>query len=440
MALGMLDEGEALLRSAIERLEKETPTEKIYWSLSAVHMTLGSILRRKILYTGNYEYVNFYQKGAYYAELGGFVQKPPLTVATLSSYVCCVSSPERGELERYIRALDEGIPWLEKCMSGCGQGSSDLARGELAFFQGNLQAAEENLLKAIPTAVKYDQFGIEDRSLFYLIRLYINQGNTEKIKSIYEQFKNRLEEPNFITRQIYYDIKTGWVLIQLGDPEQIASWLKNDFELSDHSSLVYGMEILVKAKYHLAMQEYPAALAVLKSQEHGLGNFILGRVEIKVLEAVCYYKMGSKEESFACLDAAWEAAAPNELFMPFTEQGKDMRTLTQAALREGATRIDKEVLSKIHLAASAYGKRLSIVIKQYRHEQKKEPVQELSHREHQILISLFEGLTGEEISAETNLSFNTVKSIIKRIYNKLGAINRVDAIRIASDLGLLDHQ
>jgi LuxR family maltose regulon positive regulatory protein len=128
--------------------------------------------------------------------------------------------------------------------------------------------------------------------------------------------------------------------------------------------------------------------------------------------------------------------------MPFIELGKDMRTLTKAALEEGGAKIDKKVLEKIHLASSAYAKRLSLVSKQYqaqfrRPEGEKSPGKELSHREHQILISLSQGLTGEEIAGETQLSINTVKSIIKRIYNKLGAINRVDALRIASDLGLL---
>jgi LuxR family maltose regulon positive regulatory protein len=289
---------------------------------------------------------------------------------------------------------------------------------------------------------------------------------------IREQFKIFLEKPDFLNRQTHYDVKVGWIRIQLGCPDLIAPWLKNDFEASDLSSLVYGVEALVKAKYHFIMREYPAALAVLKDQENRdrLWSYVIGRVEIKVLEAVCYYKMGSRKEALACLDAAWEEAAPNEFYMPFIELGKDMRTLAKAALEysaelekrgsppegnldqrsrrrvpeEGATKIDKKNLERIHLASSAYSKRLSLVAKQYQAQNhprggKKESREELSHREHQILISLSQGLTGEEIAAETGLSINTVKSIIKRIYNKLGAINRVDALHIAADLGLLTN-
>jgi LuxR family maltose regulon positive regulatory protein len=449
-SLGMLDEGEVLLRSHIERLEKEVPAEpqtegnefvKIYWSLAASLITLGSIMRYKSFYTGEYDFIVYYQRGARYAKFGNFYMKPPLTVACLPSYVCRIVSPKKGEIEKYIAALEKGIPYLEQCMSGCGLGMIDLVRGGLAFFRGILPAAEESLLRAANTADKYGQYEIEYRSLFYLVRLYLCQGNYEKIEAIRRRINKHLEEPNFINRQTYFDIQLGWFYIHLGYQEVIASWLKNDFEVSDLSSLVYGMETMVKAKYHFSIQEYPAALTVLKGQEnrHGLGGCLLGMVELKVMEALCHYKMGSREESFACLEAAWESAGPNELYIPFIEQGKDMCTLIKAALKTGTVKIDKKILERIKLSASAYSKRLSLVAKHYlpQDSQEKTPAGELSNRERQILISLFQGLTGEEIAEEIGFPFNTVKSIIKRIYNKLGAVNRADALRIASDLGLL---
>ncbi|GHU06973.1 hypothetical protein FACS1894151_00590 [Spirochaetia bacterium] len=462
VSLGMLNEGEALLRAELERLEKivsdtADSLDMIYWSLCSTLIILGSILRNRSLYTGKYHFADCFQRAAHYAELCGFTMKPPLTVANLRSYVCRNFSTEKGEIEKYLGALEESIPYMEKYMGGCGEGAVELGWGELFYFRGNLSAAEENLLKAVSKAGSFGQYEIEFHALFYLVRLYINQGNYEKIEPFREQFKTFLEKPDFINRHTYYDVETGWICIHLGCPELIASWLKSDFEASDFSSRVHGLETLVKAKYHFIMREFPAALAALKDQEsrNGPWNCVLGRVELKVLEAVCYYKMGSRKESFESLDAAWEAAETNELYMPFIELGKDMRSLTKAALEisaafekrgsppgDGAVKTDKKVLEKIHLSSSAYSKRLSLVAKQYQSQNrqaggKKSPVQELSHREQQILISLSQGLTREEIAAEIDLSINTVKSIIKRIYNKLGAMNRADAIRVASDLGLL---
>jgi LuxR family maltose regulon positive regulatory protein len=55
----------------------------------------------------------------------------------------------------------------------------------------------------------------------------------------------------------------------------------------------------------------------------------------------------------------------------------------------------------------------------------------------QVLTGLYQGMTREEIAGVSSLSVNTVKSAIRSIYNKLGAINKADALRIAASQGLV---
>jgi LuxR family maltose regulon positive regulatory protein len=47
------------------------------------------------------------------------------------------------------------------------------------------------------------------------------------------------------------------------------------------------------------------------------------------------------------------------------------------------------------------------------------------------------GFTREEIALDAGISVNTVKSAVRKIYHKLGAVNQADAIRIASIRGIL---
>jgi len=54
---------------------------------------------------------------------------------------------------------------------------------------------------------------------------------------------------------------------------------------------------------------------------------------------------------------------------------------------------------------------------------------ELSRRETEILESLSAGASNTEISRVLNISVNTVKYHLKRIYRKLNTRNRVDAAR-----------
>jgi LuxR family maltose regulon positive regulatory protein len=63
----------------------------------------------------------------------------------------------------------------------------------------------------------------------------------------------------------------------------------------------------------------------------------------------------------------------------------------------------------------------------------------LSRRENEVLSYLSQGLTRGEIAAALNLSINTVKSNVRSIYNKLGAVNRSDAVRIAAANGILQE-
>jgi DNA-binding NarL/FixJ family response regulator len=61
----------------------------------------------------------------------------------------------------------------------------------------------------------------------------------------------------------------------------------------------------------------------------------------------------------------------------------------------------------------------------------------LSEREHDVLMLLAEGLSAGEIAPRLHLSESTVKSHVARIYQKLGAVNRAQALVTAMRIGLL---
>ena len=61
----------------------------------------------------------------------------------------------------------------------------------------------------------------------------------------------------------------------------------------------------------------------------------------------------------------------------------------------------------------------------------------LSDREHQVLVLLADGLGAGQIAQKLYLSESTAKSHIARIYQKLGASNRAQALVTAMRIGLL---
>ena len=61
----------------------------------------------------------------------------------------------------------------------------------------------------------------------------------------------------------------------------------------------------------------------------------------------------------------------------------------------------------------------------------------LSERELQVLHELAAGHSNKEIAARLHVSPNTVKTHVARVFEKLGAQRRTEAIRVARELGIV---
>jgi DNA-binding CsgD family transcriptional regulator len=54
---------------------------------------------------------------------------------------------------------------------------------------------------------------------------------------------------------------------------------------------------------------------------------------------------------------------------------------------------------------------------------------QITRRELEIVDCLVEGATARDVADQLDLSFHTVRTHIKNIYDKLGVINRVELVR-----------
>ncbi|GHU87682.1 hypothetical protein FACS189476_03500 [Spirochaetia bacterium] len=445
VSLGLFAAAEEELLGLIPRMEALPPAPLIHRVLLGCYITLGFIGLINSINTADYDFVSLFEKAAAHAPLSGYVTRPPVSVITINSYICRVGSSAKGEMEKYIAAITAVAPHAAVVMGGCMMGMDDLAKAELAFFRGDLPEAEKQARTALLRSAEGMQYEIENRTLFYLLRIYLGAGNYEKMRRILKEMEDQLDKVYYLNRFIHHDINKGWFFVQIGNTARIAPWLKNDFEESDLNFMTRGLEILVKAKYHFAKKRYPAALAALENWTDDVGAPVLRKVETKALEAVCRYQLRDREGAFAVLKQAYELAEPNGFTMPFTELGKDMRTLTEAALKDKAPGLPSAWLENARRNAAAYAKKRHTAAKLFdegaeeKRGLKKTAVlsASLSRREEEVFSYLSQGLTREEIAAALDLSINTIKSNVRSIYNKLGAVNRADAVRIASDTGIL---
>jgi LuxR family maltose regulon positive regulatory protein len=461
LSLGLFDECRLRLQKHIRRLEESLPadpaprgTEEICRALRDCYLYLGFVGLITSTDTGDYGYDGDFEQAARYSSRCTHVSRPPASVVMLGSYICRVRDPEEEKTAFYLAALERSVPFGVRAFGGCMYGMDDLARGEYAYFRGDMTNAENLVRRALGKARERDQYEVENRSLFYLLRIGIYRGDLQGVKDALASLEDQRKQEYYRNRLIHYDIIMGWFYTQTGEKEKLAPWLKNDFEESEINERGRGLEILVKAKYHLGEKKYPAALASLMDRRDVEGGLLFGRLETLALEAVCRYNARDLEGAAAVLQSACQLALSSGITVPFAELGRHTRSLMDWALKESIPGVKAEWLADQRRDAAAYAKKLfslAGVLKEraisregHRTGQghvsfQRYPVSQpgLSRRELEVLSCLSRGLTRTEIAGMLSLSINTVKSVIRSIYNKLGAVNRSHAIQAAAEAGLL---
>jgi LuxR family maltose regulon positive regulatory protein len=442
LSLRRFAEAREQLWRVIKKYEALPPCDLHCRILFGCYNNLGFIELLTCYKNRSYDWVGYFEKARQYHAQTGFILRGPMSNSTLGSFAILVGTPEKEDMERYIRAIAAAEPHVMATMGGCMAGIGDLARSQLALYQGDFVRAETYAGESLRKAREYHQYEIENRALFFLLRIGIGRGDISGIREIIKQIDAQLNQAEYLHRYTYHAIVMGWFYVQIGQPDKLASWLRNEFEESDLNSLIHGFEILVKARYLLVEKRYPAAIAALEGGEgeYGPARYIIGRVETLALKAVCRYQLRDKAGAYAVLREAWELSLPNGIFLPFMGLGKYMRTLIEAAQKdriwmETAAGIPEEWLEQVRLKAASYAKRLFTVTEAFAHRDFRgiagDGILPLSGREMDVLRGLSQGLTRDEIAKTSAISVNTVKSVIRSVYNKLGALNRADAVRIA---------
>jgi LuxR family maltose regulon positive regulatory protein len=439
MCLGRFEESAGESRKAIEQFEALPSGLLRSRILQAAYNNLGESTLLTCRYTRNYNCTPYFERGYHYYLENPEPSRGQKNQSNLSSYILQAGYPSGpGEVESAINAIAPSIAYASASMGGCLYGCDTLAWAELAYYQGDLSRAENFFRLAVYQGREKTQYEVENRALFYLMRICIHTGNPAGIRDLRHQLEAQLEIPEYFNRYTIHDIGMGRFYAQIGETGKIASWIREDRKEGGLNSLFHNFNLMVKVQCLFAEKQYSQVLEALKegSGREYLESFLLGKLEITILEAAVHFRMGD-EEAFALLEEAYQTAAPNLLDMPFVEMGEDMRDFTGAALAREGCGIPRSWLETIQTNASAYAKKLSVVVRFLREEEGKYGAVFLTSRERTVLSGLSRGLTRKEIARKGGLSVGTIKPLIKRVYDKLGAVNRADAIRIASAMGLL---
>jgi LuxR family maltose regulon positive regulatory protein len=447
--LGRFNEAFEGCRAAVAYFEAQAPDPRRSRILTAAYNNMGILCMFSCRDTHDYDFVHWFEKAYHYYLENPNPAQGQLGQTNIGSYMIQTGVPAGpGEIDAFINACSRAVPYISASWPGFLYGSDFLARAELAYYQDDLIKAEQFSLQAIYQGREKKQYAVENRGLFYLMRLGIHKGDIAGVREIEKQFDAQLEISDYFNRYTTHDILIGRFYSRLGLAEKVASWLRNEDEEGEFKIRLRGFDTLVKARCLLIEKDYPSALKALEKEKAtgDLKSFILGFLEMSTLEAVIRHQLGDMDGAFRVLKQAYDAASPNSLDMSFIELGKYMVVLIGAVLKAQEEKsagpesggIPKNWLQTIRKKASAFAKKRSFVVAHYS-DREAPASSDFSQHELAILGSLSQGYTSDEIAGNMRISVQMVKSAIRSLYLKLGVTNRAGAVRIATERGLLTN-
>lgn len=179
-----------------------------------------------------------------------------------------------------------------------------------------------------------------------------------------------------------------------------------------------------EAAVRLAQADPQAARDLLASRadDPQTGDHPLWIVAALILNAIACDALGRPDDSAHALERALDAAAPDNLLLPFLLHpaadllGRHTRTVHAALVGE-----------ILDLLGADDGETRALA----------RPREPLSGSEMRVLRYLPTNLSAPEIAAELSLSVNTVRTHMRHVYEKLGAHSRSEAVALARSRGLV---
>ncbi|HWS82733.1 MAG TPA: LuxR C-terminal-related transcriptional regulator, partial [Ktedonobacteraceae bacterium] len=188
--------------------------------------------------------------------------------------------------------------------------------------------------------------------------------------------------------------------------------------------------LLAQAKSHGTLQRLEPIL-----QRATAGQRWGHVIEIRLLQALAYQMHQQETQALDALSEAVRLAEPEGYIRSFVEEGAPMESLLYPLRKRNRKQGPTPYLDTL-LAAFQQESKTHVPVGEHT---KAQPLPEpLSERELQVLQLIEQGLSNQEIAQELVIAYDTVKRHVSHIFSKLAVNNRVQAVRQAQTLGLLD--
>jgi LuxR family maltose regulon positive regulatory protein len=276
-----------------------------------------------------------------------------------------------------------------------------------------------------------------------LTRIYLSYGDVDGAGTFLqqaEQVGQLLNQPLNTYLHSYFTIVNQvrfW--LASGELNRAARWAeKQDFAIPYGPPLACERQEVARARILLAENQPTAALQRLEpARQRATAGQRWGHViEIRLLQALAHQKLQEEPQALTALTEAIRLGEPEGYIRSFVEEGEAMQALLYRLRKRCAKQGPTPYLDTLLTAFQQESKALHPAEKGTKAQPLPEP---LSERERQVLHLLAQGVSNQEIAQQLVIAYDTVKRHVSHIFAKLGVNNRVQAVKQARDLGLLDE-
>jgi LuxR family maltose regulon positive regulatory protein len=306
---------------------------------------------------------------------------------------------ELNELDKAADHILEGIEltlsWRE---AAAMEGYVSLAW--VKGSQGDWDAAQDAMDKAMELAIEYDVIDIDDRMVeMWQARLWMLKGELDLAEAWAKDLK--------------------WKTFE--DLEKIKSQDNLSYHLFIRESVIITRLKYLKGQYTEALKWLDRQISIFKDLDR-----LNAVTELYLLKALAYDGLGDKGKAMAELKNALEIGQQAGFLRTFLNEGTSLKPLLQ---RARAQNVFPEYIDRLFAGMDEPVTEIKIFYQPL--------IDPLTERELEVLRLLPTNLTTPEIAEEMMIGVNTVRTHIKNIYSKLNVHKRSEAANRAHKLGLL---
>lgn len=243
------------------------------------------------------------------------------------------------------------------------------------------------------------------------------------------------------------DAMKARIYLQQDRLDKAQAWAaKSGLSFLETPDYLHEFERLTLAKIALAEYQHDQneqhILDVLKLLEGQLKlaqkqNRLRSQIEILVLQAFALQAKGESAQAISSLEKALSLAEPEGYLRIFVNEGEFLRLLI-LDVRSAIEKPPYFLFGYVEKLLAEFPQPTELQIQKSRFENPKpELIDPLSDRELEVLRLIAQGLSNQEITQKLVVALSTVKGHNLRIFAKLQAKSRTEAVARARELGLL---